>query len=232
MGRLVRIEPHKATDDEMLNCAITLSQRLVSSLPTTVDPAMSIAKIPFKVVSIREVLLHRAAELAEVSCALFTQKRIVSAFMVTRGLLETAALLCDLHGRVIRTADSSALDDLDGFLMQALLGTREPDTKVRALNVLTIIKRVAKKMPFFLQSYDILSEFAHPNWSGGLASYSKRDKGSPFVTNLGAEVASVSPRVGLRVLVGTLEVFIFYYNDLGSRIPEFIRLCEDALAKK
>ena len=224
------IDPEKASDAEFLAYADDLSRRLVGSLPSTVDPAaISVtAKIPFKVVSLREALLHRAAELAEVACDLFSRDRIVSAFLITRGLLETGAVLFDLRDRVVDAIDASRLSELDDFLMRALLGSREPDAKIQALNVLSIIDRVSKKATFFRNSYDRLSEFAHPNWSGVLASYSKGDEKN-LLLNLGADVAKVPPRIGLSVLVGVLEMFIFNYNDLGSRLPDFIKLCEKSL---
>ncbi len=231
--RRVTIDPKKASDAELLAYAENLSQRLVGSLPSTVDPAaISVtAKIPFKVVSLREALLHRAAELAGVACDLFRRNRVVSAFLITRGLLETAAVLCDLRDRVVGAIDTSMLSELDDFLMRALMGSRETNAKIQALNVMTIVDRVAKKTTFYRNSYDTLSEFAHPNWSGVLASYSKHDAKNLLV-NLGADVAKMSPRIGLPILIGVLEAFIFCYKDLGLRLPDFIKLCEQSLVKE
>ena len=62
-----------------------------------------------------------------------------------------------------------------------------------------------------------------------LASYSKGDAKN-LLLSLGADVAKVPPRIGLPILVGVLEAFIFYYNDLGPRLPDFIKLCEQSLA--
>ena len=42
--------------------------------------------------------------------------------------------------------------ELDDFLMRALLGSRKTDAKIQALNVLTIVNRVAKKTAFFRTS--------------------------------------------------------------------------------
>ena len=174
------------------------------------------------------MLIHRAAELSDVACSLFERGRVISAFLITRGLLETAALMCYLRERVCGVTDADGLSDLDDFLMRALLGSRDGDIEVRALNVLTLVNSVAKKIPFFRNSYDSLSEFAHPNWSGLLGSYAKHDLEKLLVT-LGREAVNVPPRIGLPVLVGVLEDFIHHDNDLGGKLPEFIQLCEVAL---
>ena len=225
-----RPDPHRALDAELLACARIQAERLVSSLPDEVDAAaVSRTNIPFKVVVLREVLIHRAAEFADVACSLFEQRRVVSACLTTRGLLEAAALICDLRDRVCNVIKGEAsLSNLDDFLMRALLGSREPGAEVQAINVLTVVDRAAKRHVFFRNSYDRLSEFAHPNWWGLLGSYAEHDLEKRLVT-LGREAANVPPRFGLTVLVGALEAFIYFYNDLGARVPQFIQLCEAAL---
>lgn len=229
----VNMDPEQMSDIEVLNHAKSLVARLEASLPSRVFPASIsfTAKIPFKAFYLRELLIHRAAEISSAACDLFERGRLVAAFVLTRALLETVASLYCLYKRVSQVKDPASLADIDTFLKRSLFGSRKAEIEIQAINVLTLVNQVSKDLPEFQASYDILSEFAHPNWSGLTGAYGKTDTDKLWV-DLGSKVAQVPPRIGLSSFVGALEMFIHYYDDLADRLPPFIKICEAALEPK
>jgi hypothetical protein len=83
------------------------------------------------------------------------------------------------------------------------------------------------------RQYDILSEYAHPNWSGTTGLYSKIDREN-FSVDFGQNPRDLeSPKhVGVINLSVALGLFEHTYNDLGEEYPAFVRLCEAALDKQ
>jgi hypothetical protein len=158
---------------------------------------------------------------------LFEKRTPVSAFIITRALLETAASMYCLHRRVFEVTQTAQIRDIDEFLMKTLNGWKDPAAQIQALNVLTLVDRVNKDLPHFRQAYDALSEFAHPNWSGVQGAYGQVDFRKLRV-DLGQSNKVPTP-TGLYALVGGLELFFHFYTGLASHIPEFARICEEAL---
>jgi hypothetical protein len=61
--------------------------------------------------------------------------------------------------------------DLNEVLMRMLAGSRLWDDGPKALQILSCIDRMDKKVPGVRKSYDVLSEIAHPNWRGVFGMY-------------------------------------------------------------
>lgn len=80
------------------------ADRLSASLPDRIQiAALTLkSKLPFKAVSIRELLLHRMAALSSAAVDLFEQKRVIPAVILTRAIVETLAALFTIHERVER----------------------------------------------------------------------------------------------------------------------------------
>ncbi len=222
------------SDEQVHTIARLLSQALRSSLATSVDPRSlsTRAKIPFKVVYLSELLLHRAAELGATACDLLERNRVVSAFIITRGFLETTAVIwCLRHRtrRALRTKSHGELDLLGDFLMRGLQGSRNAGgAQPKALGVGTLVDQVSKDVPEFARSYAELCEFTHPNWAGVQGAYSAVDH-ERLVADLGVSI--VPRRIGTSALVGATLQFVNAYNDLAAILPEFILICENALSE-
>lgn len=125
-------EPRTDSNAQHLAEAQDFSDRLNASLPDRIQiAALTLkSKLPFKALSIRELLIHRIAALASAAVDLFRQKRAIPAVILTRAIVETAAVMFIFHERMGRflsdkNKDIAALDD---FLMRCLLGSRNnPD---------------------------------------------------------------------------------------------------------
>lgn len=216
---------------------IETAKRLVlafkDNLPKRVDPASLTlnSKLPFKAVSLREVILYRMTELGEVAIELFEKKKMVSAFIIVRAASETVAMLYWLHKKMKNVVVNQKVGDIDDFLMKVSFGRKDDKELPEPYNILTAIKHIDKEFKGFEGAYNSLSEFAHPNWSGCSGSYSRINKKNVWL-DLGTEVREVPLDIGLSPLIGALEIFYVYYAKIGDLIPDFIKICDDDIARK
>jgi hypothetical protein len=207
--------PHTADEKDALAEAKALAKGIASSLPARVEAAALTfnSKLPFKALSVRELLIHRVAELAEPAVDLFERGKIVPAVVLTRSVVETVAVAYALYRSVRRFIEDRDATAFDTFLMQTLMGTRWPDWKHRSTNILTLIQHVEKEVPGFEASYNALSEIAHPNWSGMLGSFGQFDR-STLELQLGPRASSTAFGSGTSALSGSLLVFHHFYNEM------------------
>ena len=220
-----------SSEQDELTC-LGDAKRLVAefkqNLPQKVDPASLTlnSKLPFKAMSLREVLLYRITELTEEACRLYEAKKNVAAILLTRSALETAAMLYWLHMEISGVVDRSETGSIDSYLMKAIFGSRDGIGPVEAHNVLTAIQHLDRKYEKFRRYYDRLSEYAHPNWCGTSGPYSEFDM-EKVVLNLGENIRAIPTLTGLVPLVVSMEVFKHYYNDIAELMPKFIHVCDE-----
>lgn len=220
-------------DTSRLTKAKELVTQLQERLTSTADPASLShkSKLPFKVMSHREPLLYRMTELAELACHLYEVKKLVSAFILTRSAMETAAMLFFLQKKIRAVVDSGDVAHVDQSLMKMLFGSKDNKGPLEGYNILTAIECVDKEMPHFSESYASLSEFAHPNWSGTKGAYAKYDKEKVWL-DLGSDVGEIPPLIGLNPLIGSLEMFKLSYDWIGQLALQFIVICDKNIAQK
>ena len=206
-----------------------------SNLPNRIDPAgiSTISKIPTKAFILRETLLYRVTELGETAIELYeTEKRIISAFIITRAVHETVALFYWFYARLLSVVENNSLGDFDEFIMKVLFGWKLKDEEFpTAYNILTAIDKLDRKVGTFREHYERISEFCHPNYAGVHGAYG-RSNHEKFLVDLGQDIGSVSPIVGLPPLIASLNIFKHSYNESGDLLPKFIEICEEDLKKK
>ena len=203
-----------------------------SSLPRQMDilAVSPRSKLPFKALSYRETLIWRMTELSRTAYEAFASDRLASAIILTRGAVETVAALWYLRMKVSAAVKAGAVGDIDSYLMRLFGGNRIDKEMPQAINVLNFVDSVEKELEGFRHQYDILSEYAHPNWSGTTGLYSKIDREN-FCVDYGLNPRDLaSPKhVGIINLSVALGLFQHTYNGLGDEYPAFVGLCEDAL---
>jgi hypothetical protein len=207
---------------EAIASARGIADEIRSSLPSSV-PAAGLtlkSKLPFKALSVRELLIHRVSALATAAVGHLEQGNALPAIILTRAIVETTAVLFCLARAIEEFLETKDAQKLDKFLMQSIVGARWPDYPVQATNVLNLIDKVSKTIPEYRSSYDSLSEYAHPNWSGLLGIFGRidQDKHELF---LGFRDDSPAMLAGASVLAATLDVFKHYYNGMTQSFYEF-----------
>jgi hypothetical protein len=200
---------------EMLAEARNLADLVAASLPQKVDAAAltSKSKLPFKVISIRELLFHRVSALASPAVVLFEQGSYVAGVVLTRAVVETVAIIFAIHKQLRSFEETKDVDALDDFLMNCLMASRWKDATYQARNILTFVDYVDKEMPGFRATYDSLSEYSHPNWSGVLGAFGEIDQ-SDYALVLGPNERTTVFVSGVSALSGSLLTMQHFYNDM------------------
>ena len=189
-------------NEKKLKLARDFALNIPADLPKEIEARVFTlkSKIPFKATSLREVLLHRIAELASVAVELYDKDKLVPAFIITRAVVETASIIFWLHEKVSDFFLSKDVKLLDDFLMKAMLGSRDGTTDLESYNILTAVDHVNKRFSGFRRMYDRMREFTHPNWSGSLGCYGKIDE-KKHQLNLGANLLRPPIEFGLDPLI-------------------------------
>ena len=215
-------------EEELLMKGLALSRGLKASLPPRIDPATisTTAKIPFKALCIREVMLYRVSELADAALTCYQQGQLVATASLSRALLESVALLYWLYKEVKEAGENGSTGKIDEFLGRALIGTRIESTPLLAHNVMNAVDVVTKDILFYRKIYEELCEIAHPNWGGGLGAYAKLNKDMIWY-ELGTN--QLPKPLILGPLVTSLEFFVSFYNDMIPHLKKFAAVCEREL---
>jgi hypothetical protein len=168
------------------------------------------------------------AELSRGAFENFEKDRLALAILETRAAVETCAALWYLHAKLDATLKAGAVGDIDEFLMKLSMGSRtDTDIMPQAISVLTFVDRVEKDVEGFRHQYDLLSEFAHPNWAGTALLYSKPDPPNLW-TDFGANIRGIDgpKQVGVLNLSVALMFFERSYNRIADIMPALIELCK------
>jgi len=214
---------------EELEEAKALAKNIAYSLPKEINIAAlsHISMLPFKALSLRELLIHRASSLADGAVHLYEQNQAIPATVLTRAVFETTALLYTLYERTKTFLEKNNTAEFDEFLIASLVGSRidQDEDMIQAINVMNHIKRMEVAIPGTLRTYEILCEYAHPNWSGLQGAYGKIDRNT-FIMNLGTRPNR--NKTGISALCGSLISFSHYYNELIDPIRELNTHFEDS----
>jgi len=183
-------------------------------------------------------LRYRTASLAETAIELFEKDKLLPAIIIARSIFETVILLFWLHRRLEQVVKERKFGDMDDFLGRMAFGNKlGSDTKnqdgydFEALNVMTGIKNFSKVHDEKItELYDDLCEFAHPNFSGTLACFSKLKREYGYVDfsfdaihQRGNELQGF----GLSLLSVCLMTFNGYEEEIDRLLPAFEAICNE-----
>jgi len=200
------------------------ANRLRDSLPSSVDvAALGVwSKAPFQFLCTREALIWRTEELARNACDALERDDLAAAAILTRAITETAALAWKLM-ELLDTREEHSTQELNDLLMRLLVGSKKWQDVPQAFQILTCIDRMDKKVPGVRESYDSLSEIAHPNWCGVFGMYSKTDQ-AQFVTYFGRGLrrTEVTREMIVHAMLGSLGLFEHAYNRMSETMPAFL----------
>lgn len=132
------------------------------------------SKAPYQLLVVREALIWRTEELARNAQNSLQSDDFAVAAILTRSITENAALIWKLKDILEKRADKSS-EELNTALMRALAGSTTLEKAPDPYNVLSCLDSLNKTIEGARQTYESLSEFAHPNWRGVMGLYSKTD---------------------------------------------------------
>lgn len=174
------------------------------------------SKIPYQLLGARELIFVRATDLADTAWGLFKQGRVIPSYVLMRACIETCCLAHYLNGKTakfLRDQNDKAFHQL---LRKILGGSRENPSSPVAVNVLTVIDHIDKEYDGFRKMYDVMCEYAHPNYSGLLAAYGNLD--GKFELRLGQGAREVPEAFGLAPFSMALSILEYEYHELGDAV--------------
>lgn len=187
-----------------------------------------ISKVPYKLLSLRALYQVRVCDLGNASYLLYTKKAYVPAFVLTRAVMETVAMFYVCFLKVSASITEKCINDIDDFLMRALLGSRDGTGSVKHYNALTAVQHVGKRSKAFEELYLGLCEFTHPNWAGVSLAYSEQiDEGHMEIKTIND--LSFADINGMKPLMASLMLFDELYQEIGNLIPKFTEVCENEI---
>jgi hypothetical protein len=185
-----------------------------------------VSKVPYKLLCLRALYQIRICDLGHASHLLYVKKAYVPAFVLTRAVMETVAVLYVCFSKVAASIKGNGVDDIDAFLMQALLGSRDATGSIKHYNALTAVQHVGKKNTAFEELYLGLCEFTHPNWAGVSLAYSAQiDEGHMVIKTI--RDASFAVTIGMKPLMASLMLFDEIYRGIEELIPRFTEVCDN-----
>lgn len=205
------------SDDEILAEAKDFANRIAASLPDRIQiGGLTLkSKLPFKALSIRELLMHRVSELASSAVDDYERGRVVAGMALTRAVIETVAVIFAVHERVNQFLVDKNVEQLDSFLMTSLMGSRTNPDLPPATNVLTLIDRMNKSIDGVRSTYDAMCESTHPNWADTMGAFGEIDR-EAFELKLGPSRRANGFGAGVNALSGALMTFEHYYSELAE----------------
>jgi hypothetical protein len=114
--------------------------------------------------------------------------------------------------------------EMNDRLMTALAGWKlDPGELPEAYNALTLVQHMNKVITGVFHSYKLLSEIAHPNWSGVVGLYSETDR-EKYITHFGRGLRDADGRANMiaNALLGSLSAFEYAYNKISDAMPVFL----------
>ncbi|OGP83889.1 MAG: hypothetical protein A2Z08_05780 [Deltaproteobacteria bacterium RBG_16_54_11] len=184
-----------------------------------------VSKVPYKLFCLRALYQIRICDLGHASHLLYV-KKAYAAFVLTRAVMETVAMLYVCFSKVSASVKGSSFDDIDDFLMKALLGTRDGTGSIKYYNALTAVQHVGKKNKAFEELYLGLCEFTHPNWAGVSLAYSEQiDEGHMVIETI--RDSSFADTIGMKPLMASLILFDEIYHGIQELIPKFTEVCDN-----
>ncbi|MGO4569061.1 hypothetical protein AB4Z52_29440 [Rhizobium sp. 2YAF20] len=194
------------------------------NLPRSIDvAALGVkSKAPYQLLTTREAVIWRTEELARNACEALERDDFAAAAIMTRAVTENAAMTWSLM-ELLENRSKYDPERLNELLMQMLAGSRLWPESPKPVHVNDLLRSIDKKMPGVMASYDRLSEFAHPNWSGVAGLYSKIDKEN-FITYFGRGLRDTggSRDMIANALLGSLGTFEYAYNRITDLMFAFI----------
>lgn len=190
-----------------------------------------IAKIPFKIVTIREIYLCRTVDFAISSRLLIDNKSLVPLITLVRSLMETNSIFLRINNLTQKAIDEDNVDNLDEESMIVLCGTKDEDEKdYKSKNILGYLDKAATEYEHFREIYDNLSEFVHPNHDGCLGSYGSI-AGNFENLQLGLHLEENNFVFGetIKFLLMNLELFNQEYETNKELVNKLIPICESKL---
>jgi len=181
-------------------------------------------KATYRSLLLREAVFWRLEDLLQQSYVLHKMRHTLGALILLRSALETLATLIYLNRLTASVLDGTLnFNTFSDKTAVLLLGSRNNPAGPRALSIVTVLQKCAKKWDFIEKFYADLSECAHPNHEGLIWGYSRADREN-YIENFANHWSAMYSKTYESKLSVVIMMFEHEYNDEWER--QFIALEE------
>jgi len=162
---------YKNIEEAMVGLSVWKNHRRTIVKPLSKNLAY---KPTFEADYLREATMYRFIELIESSHTLYKAGLLVGSVVSARSAYETLAVMWYLNSKLSHLVKTKDLKHFSERMRSLILGWSKDEEFPEKTNVLTCIKSVDKELEGkFGRHYDMLSEYAHPNYSGTFGAYAE-----------------------------------------------------------
>lgn len=141
------------------------------------DPEVHRWKAPLRSLVLREATSWRAHDLLQQAVFLSEAGHLLGARILVRSAIETLVTLAYLN-QITRAVVSEEIpyQDFSDKTVRLLLGSKNNTTSAESISIITVLRKVEKRIPGLTGVYADLSESAHPNYDGTSKGYGTIDR--------------------------------------------------------
>lgn len=134
------------------------------------------ASVKWKAEMFLNSMLFRALSISSGICLNWNTGNGLSAVILARALMETGAVTWDMKNYILKNFNDKNIENIDKKLTIQTLAysARISDENFPPpFNIMDSIREIDKSFSGLKRTYDFLSDFAHPNYTGSLSSFGK-----------------------------------------------------------
>ena len=178
----------------------------------------------------RAGLLHRALELATSADNSISNQQVVSSSLLIRALFETVSVFGFMYFKMLDFNKTKNIQEFETSITKILYGSRNETTEYTSINILSMVDKIDKVYPNYRATYDKLSEFSHPNYTGASLLYGTlQEKEIVTYNNLSSShLMHKNESINdLCLCIDRLKYFIFQITDIIEVFVEIVDGIED-----
>lgn len=201
----------------------TLIKEVEFNLPKEIDENAMGDKthIVNKYFTIRAGLMYRAHELALAAHELAKNHQVSASITLTRALFETVSVVGYLNHKVDAFHKDKNFESFNETVMRVMLGSRIEGTPYSSINILSMIERIDKTMSGFKTTYEILSEYSHPNFAGTCGLYGELKKGEmTMFSKINSDTEKHKNKTIDQISLA-LDTLKYFHLDMEEKIDDF-----------
>lgn len=190
------------------------------------------SKVPLKIVTLHEALKHRVVDIGKSACEFYIERKYIQAIILARAVMESSAAIFYLYYKLDEFMKDKDIYKFDEFIMRCLLGQRiDNKYNIKSINIMTMIEKTEKQFNGFLELYNDLCEYTHPNWSGVMGFYSTTNR-KKHITEFSSPNTVNQLATGLPALKASLLIVVEVSNIISEVMGKVIKLCNELCQKQ
>lgn len=180
----------------------------------------------FELEYFKESVLYRFIDLAEATYILLDVGNYLGAITTVRSLQETSSVMWYINELCQYAIANKELTHFTKRMHSLIVGWKNDDEFPNPPNVLTLIDKVDKTISGYRKHYDILSEYAHPNWHGTMGLFAKTG-GKKLKVEFGRYIKGKNILIQhiKNALIISIDLLTYIESQYETIVKDFMDIC-------